>query len=75
MTETVEVTIHRSFQEIAAADWDAVACPETADGGRPIDPFTNPPNVAAMSSPQFLGARGSALASLQGRLAMVGLSP
>ncbi|MEM7523079.1 MAG: GNAT family N-acetyltransferase [Pseudomonadota bacterium] len=25
---------------IDAAAWDACACPETADGGRPIDPFT-----------------------------------
>ncbi|MCF1707745.1 GNAT family N-acetyltransferase [Tabrizicola sp. J26] len=40
MTEALEVTIHRSFAEIAAADWDAVACPESTDGGRPIDPFT-----------------------------------
>jgi hypothetical protein len=26
--------------DIAAADWDRLACPEAADGGRPIDPFT-----------------------------------
>lgn len=26
--------------EIPAADWDALACPEAADGGRPLDPFT-----------------------------------
>jgi uncharacterized protein len=25
---------------ISAADWDAVASPETGDGGRPLDPFT-----------------------------------
>lgn len=25
---------------IDAVDWDACACPETTDGGRPIDPFT-----------------------------------
>lgn len=31
------------LKEIAAidpADWDGCACPETADGGRPVDPFT-----------------------------------
>ena len=37
---TVEITAHRSLSEIDAADWDACACPEAADGGRPVDPFT-----------------------------------
>ncbi|WP_010138940.1 GNAT family N-acetyltransferase [Oceanicola sp. S124] len=29
-----------SLSGIAEADWDACACPEAADGGRPDDPFT-----------------------------------
>ncbi|MEO0362211.1 MAG: peptidogalycan biosysnthesis protein, partial [Pseudomonadota bacterium] len=33
------VDVLGSIDEIAAADWDACACPEAADG-RPTDPFT-----------------------------------
>ncbi len=36
----VEVTAHPALAEIDAAAWDACACPETADGGPPRDPFT-----------------------------------
>ncbi|WP_299564801.1 GNAT family N-acetyltransferase [uncultured Sulfitobacter sp.] len=38
--QEVEITIIRSLAEIDAAEWDACACPEVADGGRPNDPFT-----------------------------------
>lgn len=34
-----DLTLHDSLSEIAAPDWDAVACPEAATG-RPVDPFT-----------------------------------
>lgn len=57
MTETVEVTIHRSFAEITAADWDSVACPETADGGRPIDPFTTHRFLSALERSGSTGGR------------------
>ncbi len=40
MTETIEINVHGSLSQIAAADWDACATPESADGGRPDDPFT-----------------------------------
>lgn len=40
MTDTVEIRVHDSLSEIPASDWDACACPEAADGGRPNDPFT-----------------------------------
>jgi len=40
MTTETTVTAHAAFAEIDPADWDAVACPEVADGGRPFDPFT-----------------------------------
>jgi len=42
MTENSEITIraHPSLSGIAAADWDACACPEAVDGARPEDPFT-----------------------------------
>lgn len=35
-----EIRLLEGMAEIAAADWDRLACPETADGGRPYDPFT-----------------------------------
>ncbi|KJZ19113.1 GNAT family N-acetyltransferase [Loktanella sp. S4079] len=41
MTDTpIEVAAHPSLDGIPAQDWDACACPEAADGGRPNDPFT-----------------------------------
>ncbi|MBI1418726.1 MAG: GNAT family N-acetyltransferase [Limimaricola sp.] len=40
MTATIEITTHTRIDDISAADWDGCACPETADGGRPHDPFT-----------------------------------
>ena len=36
---TIEVTAHPTINAIPAAEWDACACPEAADG-RPNDPFT-----------------------------------
>ncbi len=37
---TIEIETHSSLAGIGQADWDACACPEAADGGRPRDPFT-----------------------------------
>jgi predicted N-acyltransferase len=36
----IEIRVLPSLEQIAAADWDACACPEAAAGGRPLDPFT-----------------------------------
>lgn len=36
----VEIRVLGSLSQIEAADWDACACPEAADGERPMDPFT-----------------------------------
>lgn len=36
----MEIRVHSEIEQIGAAVWDACACPETADGGRPNDPFT-----------------------------------
>ena len=36
----IEVQPHDTLAAIAPEDWDACACPEVADGGRPLDPFT-----------------------------------
>ena len=41
MRETqIEIRTHDRIAEIGQAVWDACACPEAADGGRPHDPFT-----------------------------------
>ncbi|PTV95094.1 hypothetical protein C8J27_10537 [Rhodobacter aestuarii] len=40
MREEFEIRIHAHISDISEADWDACACPETAEGGRPFDPFT-----------------------------------
>ena len=40
-TETrIEVEILTALADIPAAEWDACACPEATEGGRPSDPFT-----------------------------------
>ena len=40
ITTEVEIEVLPDIAAIDAADWDACACPEAADGGRPEDPFT-----------------------------------
>lgn len=36
----IEIEVLGTLAEIDARDWDACACPEATDGGRPNDPFT-----------------------------------
>ncbi|AZV79715.1 N-acetyltransferase [Parasedimentitalea marina] len=36
----IEIQLLGSLAQIGADEWDACACPEAADGGRPNDPFT-----------------------------------
>lgn len=36
----ITITVHDRIGAIGAGVWDACACPEAADGGRPDDPFT-----------------------------------
>ena len=36
----IEVQVLGSLSQISAAEWDGCACPEAAEGGRPLDPFT-----------------------------------
>jgi len=38
--DAIEITVTGSLAEIDAAEWDACACPEAADGSPPHDPFT-----------------------------------
>lgn len=44
-----------SFLSLPAQDWDALACPEAADGGRPGDPFTTHRFLAALESSASVG--------------------
>ncbi len=37
---TIEIQVLPSLDAIPATEWDACACPEAADGFRPLDPFT-----------------------------------
>ncbi|WP_171234778.1 GNAT family N-acetyltransferase [Ruegeria sp. HKCCA6837] len=36
----IEIQVLGALSQISAAEWDACACPEAVDGGRPLDPFT-----------------------------------
>ncbi len=57
MTETpIAVTVHPSLAAIPAGDWDACACPEAADGGRPADPFTTYRFLKALEDSGSVGA-------------------
>lgn len=59
MTETprIEIATHRSLAEIPAEEWDACACPETACGGRPHDPFTTHRFLMALEASGSVGPR------------------
>ncbi|MEM0945667.1 MAG: peptidogalycan biosysnthesis protein, partial [Pseudomonadota bacterium] len=39
-SHAVEISVIGGMGEVDAASWDACACPEVSDGGRPHDPFT-----------------------------------
>ncbi|WP_370300716.1 GNAT family N-acetyltransferase [Pseudooceanicola sp.] len=64
----IEIQVLSSLAQIAAEDWNACACPETAEGGRPLDPFTTHRFLSALEDsgstgrgtgwqPQYLTAR------------------
>lgn len=36
----IEIRSYDTLTAIGQQEWDACACPETRDGGRPVDPFT-----------------------------------
>ncbi|MGR3323621.1 MAG: GNAT family N-acetyltransferase [Pseudooceanicola sp.] len=40
MDAAVEIRVLPDLSEIPAEAWDSCACPEVADGGPPVDPFT-----------------------------------
>jgi uncharacterized protein len=51
-----EITLHSSMSEVSAAEWDALACPEVADGGPPRDPFTTHRFLSALEVSGSVGA-------------------
>jgi predicted N-acyltransferase len=56
MRETrIDITVAESLAEFSAEEWDACACPETADGGRPIDPFTTHRFLRALELSRSVG--------------------
>ncbi len=52
---TIAVNILTSLDQIAPGDWDACACPEAADGGRPNDPFTTHRFLHALEASGSIG--------------------
>ncbi|SPF75083.1 hypothetical protein ALP8811_00067 [Aliiroseovarius pelagivivens] len=56
MSETqVDIRTHQSLDAIRAEDWDACACPERADGGRALDPFTTHAFLSALEASGSVG--------------------
>lgn len=55
MSGSVDITVHQSVGEIAAADWDACAAPEAAQGGRARDPFTTHRFLSALERSGSVG--------------------
>lgn len=53
---SVTVKACDSLAEIGQEAWDACACPETADGGPPIDPFTTYRFLRALEDSRSVGA-------------------
>ncbi|SLN28713.1 hypothetical protein PEL8287_01312 [Roseovarius litorisediminis] len=52
----VMISLHDNLARIDAADWDACACPEAVDGGRPEDPFTTHRFLKALEDSGSVGA-------------------
>ena len=52
---TVEISVLGGLGAISAPEWDACACPEAADGGRPVDPFTTHRFLFALEQSRSVG--------------------
>ncbi|MBC6406981.1 MAG: N-acetyltransferase [Rhodobacteraceae bacterium] len=52
----LRIDVLDSIHRVRAAQWDACACPEAADGGRPYDPFTTHRFLAALEDSESVGA-------------------
>lgn len=56
MSTSVEVSILSGVSDISESDWNACACPEAQDGGRPLDPFTTHRFLTALEASGSVGA-------------------
>lgn len=54
--QEIEIGIVSELAVIGQAGWDACACPEAADGGRPNDPFTTFRFLSALEKSGSVGA-------------------
>ncbi|WP_308917085.1 GNAT family N-acetyltransferase [Jannaschia sp. LMIT008] len=55
MTTDLTIELRDGVASVDAADWDACACPEAAEGGRPNDPFTTHRFLAALEDSGSVG--------------------
>ncbi|SFD89671.1 hypothetical protein SAMN04488523_103278 [Sulfitobacter brevis] len=53
--QEIEIRIIPTLSDIGQAEWDACACPEAADGGRPDDPFTTYRFLSALEQSGSVG--------------------
>lgn len=53
----IEIQVLASIRQIPASEWDACACPECDDGGRPLDPFTTHRFLSALEDSGSVGPR------------------
>jgi uncharacterized protein len=53
--QPIEITLLGSLSEVDPHAWDACACPEVADGGRPRDPFTTHRYLKALEDSRSVG--------------------
>tara|TARA_R110002110_G_scaffold114251_8_gene283362 strand:+ start:25141 stop:26319 length:1179 start_codon:yes stop_codon:yes gene_type:complete len=54
---SIDITLHAAIADIPADAWDALACPEAQDGGRPFDPFTTHRFLLALERSHSVGGR------------------
>lgn len=55
-THEIEIRVVPHLAEIGQAEWDACACPESADGSAPNDPFTTYRFLSALEQSGSVGA-------------------
>ena len=53
--QRIEIDVLGALDEVSPADWDACACPEATDGGRPEDPFTTHRFLSALEASGSVG--------------------
>ncbi len=52
----IEIEVLQTLDRIEPGDWDACACPEASDGGRPVDPFTTHRFLSALEDSASVGS-------------------